>query len=163
MFHTPIDDCVYNSSHTHVCHLLTSVIHIFLKTKMTDYSPPKWMKPPQGNNHWRLDEIKSGVIVNSYNIKVPLVIFGRTPPPPLPPIRMDHRTDTTSTIPPGTSVEEETQQENKGYLTILTVHESCSRLHARIAFDSNGIPWLRDLGSGNGTKGKEDCAVFDHI
>ncbi len=27
----------------------------------------------------------------------------------------------------------------------------CSRLHARIAFDSYGSPWLRDLGSGNGT------------
>ena len=27
----------------------------------------------------------------------------------------------------------------------------CSRLHARIAFDSTGTPWLRDLGSGNGT------------
>lgn len=27
----------------------------------------------------------------------------------------------------------------------------CSRLHARIAFDSTGTPWLRDLGSANGT------------
>lgn len=35
---------------------------------------------------------------------------------------------------------------------ICTAHESCSRLHARIAFDSHGIPWLRDLGSGNGTR-----------
>lgn len=30
-------------------------------------------------------------------------------------------------------------------------HESCSRRHARIAFDSRGIPWLRDLGSTHGT------------
>ena len=31
-------------------------------------------------------------------------------------------------------------------------HESCSRLHARIAFDkSTGTPWLRDLGSAHGT------------
>lgn len=30
-------------------------------------------------------------------------------------------------------------------------HESCSRLHARIAFDSTGVPWLRDLGSSHGT------------
>ena len=36
-------------------------------------------------------------------------------------------------------------------VTIPTLHESCSRVHARIAFDSTGTPWLRDLGSGNGT------------
>lgn len=34
---------------------------------------------------------------------------------------------------------------------VVTLHESCSRLHARIAFDGGGTPWLRDLGSGNGT------------
>ncbi len=34
---------------------------------------------------------------------------------------------------------------------IVTSHESCSRRHARIAFDRDGTPWLRDLGSGNGT------------
>jgi len=43
--------------------------------------------------------------------------------------------------------------EIKGAHAIITAHESCSRLHARIAFDSTGTPWLRDLGSGNGTKG----------
>lgn len=36
-------------------------------------------------------------------------------------------------------------------VSIPTLHESCSRVHARIAFDSMGVPWLRDLGSGNGT------------
>ena len=36
-------------------------------------------------------------------------------------------------------------------VTIPTLHESCSRVHARIAFDPTGTPWLRDLGSGNGT------------
>jgi len=30
-------------------------------------------------------------------------------------------------------------------------HESCSRQHARIAFDSRGFPWLRDLSSTHGT------------
>mmetsp|Transcript_6025 Transcript_6025/g.8786 ORF Transcript_6025/g.8786 Transcript_6025/m.8786 type:complete len:500 (+) Transcript_6025:135-1634(+) len=30
-------------------------------------------------------------------------------------------------------------------------HESCSRRHARIAFDSRGVPWLRDLASTHGT------------
>lgn len=30
-------------------------------------------------------------------------------------------------------------------------HESASRQHARIAFDSNGIPWLKDLKSTHGT------------
>uniref|UniRef100_A0A7S2UR41 FHA domain-containing protein n=1 Tax=Attheya septentrionalis TaxID=420275 RepID=A0A7S2UR41_9STRA len=33
-----------------------------------------------------------------------------------------------------------------------TAHESCSRLHARIAFDGMGVPWLRDLGSAHGTR-----------
>ena len=34
----------------------------------------------------------------------------------------------------------------------MTAHESCSRLHARIAFTSHsGTPYLKDLGSGNGT------------
>jgi pSer/pThr/pTyr-binding forkhead associated (FHA) protein len=36
-------------------------------------------------------------------------------------------------------------------VTVPTLHESCSRVHARIAFDSSGTPWLRDLSSGNGT------------
>ena len=36
-------------------------------------------------------------------------------------------------------------------VTIPTSHDSCSRLHARLAFDSSGFLWLRDLGSGNGT------------
>mmetsp|Transcript_13944 Transcript_13944/g.21268 ORF Transcript_13944/g.21268 Transcript_13944/m.21268 type:complete len:502 (+) Transcript_13944:71-1576(+) len=34
---------------------------------------------------------------------------------------------------------------------IELAHESCSRLHARIAFDSRGVPWLRDLASTHGT------------
>jgi pSer/pThr/pTyr-binding forkhead associated (FHA) protein len=34
---------------------------------------------------------------------------------------------------------------------IALAHESCSRLHARIAFDENGTPWLRDLNSSHGT------------
>lgn len=36
-------------------------------------------------------------------------------------------------------------------VTVPTAHESCSRLHARIAFDREGTPWLRDLGSAHGT------------
>lgn len=36
---------------------------------------------------------------------------------------------------------------------IVLQHESCSRLHARIAFDlTSGTPWLRDLQSTHGTK-----------
>jgi pSer/pThr/pTyr-binding forkhead associated (FHA) protein len=34
---------------------------------------------------------------------------------------------------------------------IHLAHESCSRQHARIAFDQTGTPWLRDLGSTHGT------------
>ena len=35
-------------------------------------------------------------------------------------------------------------------VTIPLCHESCSRLHARIAFDASGRPWLRDLASTHG-------------
>ncbi|GAX09482.1 hypothetical protein FisN_6Lh138 [Fistulifera solaris] len=34
---------------------------------------------------------------------------------------------------------------------IPVAHESCSRLHARLAFDLSGTLWLRDLGSTHGT------------
>ena len=34
---------------------------------------------------------------------------------------------------------------------IVLQHESCSRQHARVAFDSSGVPWLRDLNSTHGT------------
>ena len=34
---------------------------------------------------------------------------------------------------------------------IPTSHPSCSRCHARIAFDKSSIPFLQDLNSGNGT------------
>ena len=36
------------------------------------------------------------------------------------------------------------------HVTIPLGHESCSRLHARIAFDVSGRPWLRDLASTHG-------------
>ena len=35
-------------------------------------------------------------------------------------------------------------------VTIPLAHESCSRLHARMAFDVTGRPWLRDLASTHG-------------
>lgn len=34
---------------------------------------------------------------------------------------------------------------------VVTAHESCSRLHARLAFDSSGNLWLSDLKANNGT------------
>mmetsp|Transcript_30574 Transcript_30574/g.34872 ORF Transcript_30574/g.34872 Transcript_30574/m.34872 type:complete len:515 (+) Transcript_30574:31-1575(+) len=34
---------------------------------------------------------------------------------------------------------------------LALAHESCSRQHARIAFDARGFPWLRDLSSTHGT------------
>lgn len=86
---------------------------------MSTYHAPNWMQNPSSG--WKLDEIKNGIIVNSYDLNNALISFGRTPG-------------------------------IKGATGIFTAHESCSRLHARIAFDSNGTPWLRDLGSGNGTK-----------
>ena len=35
---------------------------------------------------------------------------------------------------------------------VVTAHESCSRRHARIAWDSDGVAWLKDLGSAHGTR-----------
>jgi pSer/pThr/pTyr-binding forkhead associated (FHA) protein len=35
---------------------------------------------------------------------------------------------------------------------IAVAHASCSRIHARIAFDAAGTPWLRDLASTHGTR-----------
>jgi pSer/pThr/pTyr-binding forkhead associated (FHA) protein len=37
------------------------------------------------------------------------------------------------------------------WVQIPVAHESCSRLHARLAFDFSGTLWLRDLGSTHGT------------
>jgi len=104
---------------------------------MLDYAPPSWiiksskladitLADDDTKSTWNLDEIKAGVIVCEHNLHaVPLILFGRV----LPDIPL-----------PG---------ENTHF--IITAHESCSRLHARIAFDQSGSPWLRDLGSNNGT------------
>lgn len=107
---------------------------------LLEYSPPAWLisgdellgitsadstNDIDGTATWRLDEIKSGVIVGQHSLHgVPLIIFGRVVP--------------ESALP-----------DNSQF--IITAHESCSRLHARIAFDQSGLPWLRDLGSNNGT------------
>ena len=98
---------------------------------MASYRPPEWMKPPSvqtsllsSNCEWKLDEIKGGIVVASHVLKTPLITFGR--------------------VPPSSPMKESS--------AIVTAHESCSRLHARIAFDAQGTPWLRDLQSGNGTK-----------
>jgi len=89
------------------------------------YIKPTWCSPPpsSSSSQWRLDEIKNGIIVDSHTISTAIVAFGRA-----------------------------AELEDADATNICTAHESCSRLHARIAFDSNGVPWLRDLGSGNGTK-----------
>ena len=83
---------------------------------------------------WKLDEIKNGVIVDSLELDAPLVTFGRA-----------------------------AEVDVKGAMVVYTAHESCSRLHARIAFDSQGMPWLKDLGSGNGTKGMFNVCVCYQI
>lgn len=88
---------------------------------MSKYVAPTWMHPPSSDD-WSLDEIKGGVIVNTYPLRNSLILFGRSP-----------------------------LSEFKSSAFITTAHESCSRLHARIAFDKSGSPWLRDLGSANKT------------
>lgn len=89
---------------------------------MSKYIAPTWMHQP--SSEWSLDEIKGGIVVNTYPLHDSLILFGRSPI---------------------------TESEFKTSTFITTAHESCSRLHARIAFDKSGSPWLRDLGSANKT------------
>ncbi|KAL9188345.1 hypothetical protein ACHAXT_006723 [Thalassiosira profunda] len=88
---------------------------------------PTWSRPP--HHAWRLEEIKQGHVVASHSLNDILKSHSATDNCSITFGRMDEPT----------------------IVDVVTAHESCSRLHARIAFDANGTPWLRDLGSGNGT------------
>mmetsp|Transcript_19864 Transcript_19864/g.35930 ORF Transcript_19864/g.35930 Transcript_19864/m.35930 type:complete len:639 (-) Transcript_19864:3-1919(-) len=83
---------------------------------------PSWSRPPQ--HAWSLDEIKHGNILSTHSL---------------------NNVIQTQCVTFGRIADD------PAIVDIVTAHESCSRLHARIAFDQNGTPWLRDLGSGNGT------------
>lgn len=109
-------------------------------------SPP-WARPPQ--HPWRLEEIKLGHTISARSLND--VVQNRD--------SQDGCCVTFGRI-----------DDDPSLVDVVTAHESCSRLHARIAFDRGGTPWLRDLGSGNGTFvnerrlpreacGKEDAAT----
>ncbi|KAL7529060.1 hypothetical protein ACHAXR_007957 [Thalassiosira sp. AJA248-18] len=89
---------------------------------------PSWSRPPQ--HAWQLEEIKHGNIISSH---------------PLNDVIQNNNSSSSCCITFGRIADD------PSVVDIVTAHESCSRLHARIAFDQNGTPWLRDLGSGNGT------------
>ncbi|KAL3792201.1 hypothetical protein ACHAW5_004076 [Stephanodiscus triporus] len=92
-----------------------------------------WTRPPQ--HAWSLDELKQGNIVATHSINdiIKNHFESRSN-------ENDHLGVTFGRI-----------ADDPSLVDIVTSHESCSRRHARIAFDRDGTPWLRDLGSGNGT------------
>lgn len=91
---------------------------------------PAWAQPPQ--HSWSLDEIKLGNLISSYSLN-------------------DIITQPHSKNNSGCCITFGRIADNPTLVDIVTAHESCSRIHARIAFDNHGTPWLRDLGSGNGS------------
>ena len=99
---------------------------------MSSYKLPKWAKLPPTTSKWTLDEIKSGTLVKEHSLSSAVTTFGREP--------------TLFSVG-----EEDDSTTSRRFQGIVTAHLSCSRLHARIAFDPNGVPWLRDLESANST------------
>eukprot|EP00571_Detonula_confervacea_P001163 CAMPEP_0172315162 /NCGR_PEP_ID=MMETSP1058-20130122/24288_1 /TAXON_ID=83371 /ORGANISM="Detonula confervacea, Strain CCMP 353" /LENGTH=170 /DNA_ID=CAMNT_0013029185 /DNA_START=38 /DNA_END=546 /DNA_ORIENTATION=+ len=91
---------------------------------------PSWSHPPQ--HAWQLDEIKHGNIITTHSLN-------------------DVIQPHSSTNKCGCCITFGRIADDPSLVDVVTAHESCSRVHARIAFDNNGTPWLRDLGSGNGT------------
>jgi pSer/pThr/pTyr-binding forkhead associated (FHA) protein len=97
----------------------------------TSWKPPSWSKIPPTTQQWHLDELKNGNIVATHSLNDLLLSSSSN--------NNNRRCITFGRIDDPTQID------------IVTAHESCSRLHARIAFTSNGTPYLKDLGSGNGT------------
>ena len=91
---------------------------------------PSWSHPPQ--HEWSLDEIKMGNIISTHSLNKIIQ-------------QQQNKSDSGCCVTFGRI------SDDPSLVDIVTAHESCSRVHARIAFDNNGTPWLRDLGSGNGT------------
>jgi pSer/pThr/pTyr-binding forkhead associated (FHA) protein len=85
------------------------------------YQEPSWAVAPKENCCWTLLEVKGGVEIATHKLSKACTLLGRA----------IIESDCDDDIP--------------------LAHESCSRFHARIAFDGRGIPWLRDLASAHGT------------
>ena len=96
---------------------------------MAQRSNPTWAQPPQ--HTWSLDEIKLGNVISTYSLN-DIIKQNNS--------KLNSNTCTFGRI-----------ADNPTLVDIVTAHESCSRVHARIAFDNNGTPWLKCLGSANGT------------
>ena len=83
---------------------------------------PSWSVPPPRSAEWTLDEIKAGNVLATHSLTGILSGGGG-----------------------GCAVTFGRIGDDPALVDIVTAHESCSRVHARIAFDSSGSPWLRDL------------------
>ena len=90
-----------------------------------NWTAPYWSKPPQQSNEWNLLEIKQGSLLFTYSLN-------------------ELASNRSGCISFG-------RMDDSSFVDIVTAHESCSRLHARLAFDASGNLWLRDLKSNNGT------------
>ncbi|KAL7439019.1 hypothetical protein ACHAXM_007868 [Skeletonema potamos] len=122
-------------------------------TSSSSWKPPSWSQIPPSTQQWHLDELKNGNIVATHSLNKILLSSSNR-----------HRCCITF----GRIDNDPT------LIDIVTAHESCSRLHARIAFASNGVPYLKDLGSGNGTFvnnkqlpveacGKDECTSSNDV
>ena len=89
------------------------------------WEAPYWSQPPSNSNEWNLLEIKQGNLLSSFSLNQ--LASGRS-----------------GCVTFG-------RMDDSSLVDVVTAHESCSRLHARLAFDSSGNLWLRDLQSNNGT------------
>ncbi|KAL7483214.1 hypothetical protein ACHAW6_008932 [Cyclotella cf. meneghiniana] len=94
-------------------------------SSLPSWTAPHWSHPPSPPTSWKLLEIKQGILISTHSLTA-----------------LSARRAGCITIG---------RIDDPALTDIPVAHESCSRLHARIAFDSRGVPWLRDLGSNHGT------------
>jgi pSer/pThr/pTyr-binding forkhead associated (FHA) protein len=95
----------------------------------SSWKPPSWAQIPPTTHQWHLDELKNGNTVATHSLNDLLSSSSNN----------NRRCITFGRVDDPTQID------------IVTAHESCSRLHARLAFTSIGTPYLKDLASGNGT------------
>ena len=89
------------------------------------WTAPYWSQPPSSIHQWNLLEIKQGNLLSSHSLNE----------------IASHRSGCVTFG----------RMDDSSLVDIVTAHESCSRLHARLAFDSSGNLWLRDFKTNNGT------------
>lgn len=89
------------------------------------WTPPYWSQPPSQAHQWNLLEIKQGNLISSHSLN-------------------ELASNRSGCVTFG-------RMDDSSLVDVVTAHESCSRLHARLAFDHSGNAWLRDLRANNGT------------